>query len=118
MLDKETALNFIVSEVKSIMAATTRSREIAVVSVHDKGQWFADIDVLKATASSQLVVSRRCHCGKKTQRTLHDYTSIDTFDELLDPPETPGIARAHNNWAARLAAVCIVLQKLDTTGDS
>jgi hypothetical protein len=37
-----------------------------------------------------------------------DYTSIDSWEELLDEPGTVGIFRAHGNWAARLAAVSIL----------
>ena len=88
----------------------------AVVSVRDKGHWYADIDILKAVSPSKQVVKARCRCGKKTQRALEDYTSIDTFEELLDPPETPGVVRAYKNWPARLAACCIVRQKLNANG--
>lgn len=38
------------------------------------------------------------------------YTSIDNWDELLDPPEGNNTVRARGNWVARLAATCIVMQ--------
>ena len=38
----------------------------------------------------------------------YDYTSVDSWDELLDIPENVGVFRAHGNWAARLEAVSIL----------
>ncbi|KAK6387382.1 hypothetical protein LTS17_000650 [Exophiala oligosperma] len=89
----------------------------AAISVHDKGRWYADIDILDDVYSFNLpVLKGHCRCGNPTKSPPRAYTSIDTFDELLDPPESVGIVRAHKNWPARLAAACIVRQRLNTDG--
>lgn len=43
----------------------------------------------------------------RNQSSFKAYISIDTWEELLDPPLAFGIFLAHGNWAARLAALCI-----------
>lgn len=89
----------------------------AAISVHDKGQWYADIDILDEVYSFSLpVLKGHCRCGNPNRSPPRAYTSIDTFDELLDPPESVGIVRAHKNWPARLAAACIVRQRLNKDG--
>ena len=49
--------------------------------------------------------------GHPKNETDYEYTSLDTWEELLDGPSNVGIFRAHGNWAARLAAVSILAQK-------
>ncbi|KAI9802803.1 MAG: hypothetical protein M1833_001402 [Piccolia ochrophora] len=82
----------------------------SIVSVHDRGDWVADLDVL-AAMSDDVKRSSRCHCGHPTSTFKGAMTSIDSWDELLDPPENAGIVRAHDNWAARLAAYCVLRQR-------
>lgn len=101
----------------------------SVVSVHDRGMWVADLDPLKvppsredgyifcaqtAGASQSHVMIVKCdHPELHNQASADDFTSIDSWEELLDPPENVGIFRAHKNWAARLAATSILLQRED-----
>lgn len=91
-----------------------------VVSVHNQGRWYADIDVLRALEEAPRRLMRvECECDirKETGHETSQNTSIDSFDELLDPSnETPGVVRAYNNWAARLATFCIVFQKINEEG--
>lgn len=90
-----------------------------LVSVHDKGAWLADIDVLPLFETENPLLRRAFPCGD----CHHSYTqlpstltSLDNWEEILDMPEdigssTVGIVRAQNNWLARLAAACISLQR-------
>ena len=84
----------------------------SIISVLDSGKWVADIDPLciKFEALRTLKFDFECP-GHATEEFKHDYTSIDSWEELLDQPLNVGIFRAHGNWAARLAAVSIMFQK-------
>lgn len=81
----------------------------AVISVRDRGCWVADIDML-AVDFERIVRFEPQICREEghDQHDALDYTSIDSWEELLDEPSTVGIFRAHGNWAARLAAVGIL----------
>lgn len=82
----------------------------AVISVRDCGRRIADIDVV-AAHPQDYVINIECKCNRRNTSFTRDYTSIDNWEELLDPPLSVGIFRAHRNWAARLAAICILKQK-------
>ncbi|KAK0507455.1 hypothetical protein JMJ35_009978 [Cladonia borealis] len=81
-----------------------------VVSVRDSGRWIADIDVVGARPEDY-VFNIACQCNNRHESFSKSYISIDSWEELLDPPLAIGIFRAHGNWAARLAAICILKQK-------
>jgi hypothetical protein len=81
----------------------------AVISVRDRGQWVADIDILEVDFQEMLRLDPLKSCnGIHDDDYDFDYTSIDSWEELLDEPPGVGIFRAHGNWAARLAAVSIL----------
>lgn len=80
----------------------------AVVLVRDKGQWVADIDVQSDLPNSFQTCPTKCCCPKPRQKPKWIHTSVDSWDEVLEPPENIGIIRAKDNFAARLAAVCIL----------
>ena len=82
----------------------------AVISVRDCGRWIADIDVL-GVRPQDYIISVNCKCSIFNKSFAGTYTSIDSWEELIDPPLSLGIFRAHENWAARLAAICILKQK-------
>lgn len=84
----------------------------AVISVLDAGKWVADLDILciDFNALTRLEMSHECP-GHSDGPSDYDFTSLDTWEELLDPPKSVGFFRAHGNWAARLAAVSILAQK-------
>ena len=87
----------------------------SVVSVHDRGIWVGDIDVLAAVQSlltHRLPTSPSCH-RHKDQKPGKDLVSIECWDEILDLPYEASVVRANNNWVARLAivSVCIQLSK-------
>jgi len=86
-----------------------------IVSVYDHGQWVADTDILnidESDSTSQHLqrLKHRCYCSPGQADMECSYVSVDSWDELLDPPEGPSIFRAHGNWAARLAATAILLR--------
>jgi hypothetical protein len=88
----------------------------AVISVHDRGAWIADIDILAASCGVWILRPRensaKCDCKDTTRSPgSGQLTSIDNWDELLDPPENQGILRTYGNWAARRAAICKLHQK-------
>ncbi|KAF2800371.1 hypothetical protein K505DRAFT_263875 [Melanomma pulvis-pyrius CBS 109.77] len=81
----------------------------AVISIRDRGRWVADIDILEVDFQDMIRFKPVTCCkGDHDQNHDFDYTSIDSWEELLDEPSTVGIFRAHGNWAARLAAVSIL----------
>ena len=103
-----------------------------LVSVHDRKQWIADLDVIASLRCERLFRRLRPpHCvhmdysprpsmemaavqiGKITAKRL---VSIDSWEELLDPPENLGttnigVLRACNDWHARLAAMSVSVQQ-------
>ena len=84
----------------------------SVISVLDSGRWVADLDILRIDfeALTRLRMTHPCP-GHPDGRADYDYTSLDSWEELLDGPTSVGFFRAHGNWAARLAAVSILSQK-------
>ncbi|MCJ1371758.1 hypothetical protein MMC20_002977 [Loxospora ochrophaea] len=95
----------------------------AVVSVHDKGHWVGDLDVRAAYRSERLFGSQpaleafeteptwTCRCSSPKQgHPSVQMTAIDSWEELLDPPDNRAVVRAHNNWQARLAAGVLSVQ--------
>lgn len=82
-----------------------------LVSVFDGSKWVADLDILAALRDDHLVrleLPADCaHSGGSQPR----WTSIDSWDELIEKPAEISIIRAHGNSLARLAAVVIAFQK-------
>ncbi|KAF7507749.1 hypothetical protein GJ744_010178 [Endocarpon pusillum] len=83
----------------------------SVISVLERGKWVADLDLLSVDFEGLLRIGMKCRCDGVKEDSDYDYTSIDSWEELLDKPETVGVFRAHGNWAARLAAVSILSQQ-------
>ncbi|MCJ1326097.1 hypothetical protein MMC10_002761 [Thelotrema lepadinum] len=86
----------------------------SVVSVRDRGRWVADLDMLSTMNIAGIPKKNPSPCTDVAHQSWRNvrlsYVSIDDWEELLDPPlESYGIFRAKGNWAARLAAVSIVL---------
>ncbi|KAF3760932.1 hypothetical protein M406DRAFT_267311 [Cryphonectria parasitica EP155] len=83
----------------------------AVVSVYNGKAWVADLDILKGLDDKLLArwkPPRSCEHDK--QRELQ-WTSLDTWDELIDVPSDFSIVRAHANSLARLTAAIVAVQK-------
>lgn len=94
----------------------------AVISVYDGGQWVADLDVKHLTDKDviQKMASRglhhdpdgRCAPEQLSRVIQKHFTSIDSWEEILDTPPGIGLIRAHGNWPARLAAAAFLAQRL------
>jgi len=107
-----------------------------VISVYDRADWVADLDVLllyepkihgnrfirRLDQSTRPISSRSPDqiCRIDTDLRAHlrpqPLTSIDNWEELLNIPDDMGlghigVVRAHDNWIARLATACVAAQK-------
>ncbi|KAL7787132.1 hypothetical protein V8C37DRAFT_390740 [Trichoderma ceciliae] len=87
----------------------------SVVSVQDNGNWVADIDVIDMEKSlpdvlEKFLCNQECSSAAVAE-DAGDKVSIDSWEELLDPPPCVGVFRAKKNWAARLAAASILVQQ-------
>jgi hypothetical protein len=89
----------------------------SVISVHDAGQWVADLDVSKVLnwnlEQLRLPMGRRpCkfHSEEARAAVLDKFTAVDTWEEVLDTPPGIGIVRASENWSARLATSAVLTQ--------
>ena len=88
----------------------------SLVSVYDRGNKVADLDVLGSLSKPFLQRLNKCTCSERASKRVRTtrLISIDNWEELLDSPthrEKVGVVRAHGNWIARLAATCISIQK-------
>jgi hypothetical protein len=91
----------------------------SVISVHERGEWVADLDVLGMLEQSKMLkryekrtsCSHSCSSRSGYNRDIIRLTAIDNWDELLDSPLGAGIVRANANWTARLATTVAALQK-------
>ena len=87
-----------------------------IISVHDKGRWMGDLEVLPVFEDPllRLITNESVTC-KHTQKSdvpaEEDLISIDSWYEFFNRPEGPVVFRAHGNWMARLAAVSMSVVK-------
>ena len=80
-----------------------------LLSVHDGGDWIADLDVWKSLTQNEPVVFKGCEHKEQSQHaSIPEASCIDNWAELLDPPESPlGVVRASGDWQARLATFTV-----------
>ncbi|KAI0401806.1 hypothetical protein F4802DRAFT_396664 [Xylaria palmicola] len=88
----------------------------SVLSVMHNGKWIGDIDVLGLEKTPLDVFETDCKgdCapdGDEETSVVKEITSLDDWEELLDPPPSVGIFRARSNWVARLAVSSILIQQ-------
>lgn len=90
-----------------------------IISVHDKGAWVADLDVLGCIYNTTLFrpvkVKKDC-VHSPSQRSQPSEAelgliSVDCWDEFLDFPQDTAVIRAHQNWLARLALATISVSR-------
>lgn len=88
----------------------------SVVSVHNSGEWIGDVDVLGCLRSLLLSRQLEAKCNgnhhqlePRSRRTGH-IASIESWDDILDPPQSDMVVRAHGSWIARLATTLIFIQ--------
>ncbi|KAL8793911.1 MAG: hypothetical protein Q9195_003530 [Heterodermia aff. obscurata] len=104
----------------------------ALVSTHDRQSWVADLDIIASLKTEKLfrrLLPPRCkhendrskppmetavtQIGRVSDKQL---VSIDSWEELLDPParlgvSSIGVVRAFDNWHARVATTSVSVQK-------
>ncbi|KAF2136900.1 uncharacterized protein K452DRAFT_236786 [Aplosporella prunicola CBS 121167] len=91
----------------------------AIVSVHDRGAWIADLDIIKASEKLYHAleqpwhINRTCEHDNGYHNRRLNAIAIDNWDEFLDKPESLCIVRAWGNWVARLSAATISAQRSD-----
>ena len=87
----------------------------SLVSVHDRGEWVGDLDVLGMFETRNLIripPSSSCQHGpSQYAKTCLRIVAIDSWPEFLDPSDDAVILPAHDNWQARLAGAAIATQK-------
>jgi hypothetical protein len=86
----------------------------ALVSVFDRSEWVADLDILGAIQSPFLSWGNETlRCRHKSRQGIPKFpvTSIDSWHEFFDPPQNSAIFRAKNNWNARLSAATLCAQQ-------
>lgn len=82
----------------------------SIVSVHDRGEWIADLDVLGTFDSPRfhcLVEQQTCKSTPASKNPRLRLVAIDSWKELLDKPADVAVVRAHGNWLGRLAAAAV-----------
>jgi hypothetical protein len=91
----------------------------APVSIHNRGNWVADVDILSLFAGGGLTVLLATQCQGHQglipseiakEIVTHELVTIDSWEELLDTPVESAVIRAHGNWQARLAAAALSIQ--------
>ncbi|PNP48805.1 hypothetical protein TGAMA5MH_00260 [Trichoderma gamsii] len=83
-----------------------------LISVLDKQEWVADLDILSAIDESRWErmpspSKKKCQHEPGEKKPGFKLTSIDSWDEFLDKPYNSCIFRASNNWLARLSAAAL-----------
>jgi hypothetical protein len=99
----------------------------SVVSVHDRGKWISDIDVVSSLSSdlfSSPYMQSPCHHSAIERAysreggasySISKIVTVDNWEELLDLPPANVVIRAHGNWLAQLAATAISTQNSRAT---
>ncbi|TLD27937.1 hypothetical protein E2P81_ATG06283 [Venturia nashicola] len=102
----------------------------SVVSVHDSGQWVADLDILDVLTSQSWIVysdalfgrggvsrvarmdsPKPCTCGTATKiMDGREFISIECWDEIVDLPFADSVVRARGSATARLAVTTVLVQ--------
>lgn len=81
----------------------------SLISVHDRGRWVADLDVLSMFRSvdfKKVAVLKHCDHSESTP-SPHTLISIDNWEELLDRGNASVVVRASRNPMARLATAVV-----------
>ena len=100
-----------------------------IISVYDRGDWVADLDILllyefqirghefirRLDKQAAIKPCKIAVHGNLMRRPL-PLTSIDNWEELLSLPDDMGVGhvgviRAHDNWLARVATACVAAQR-------
>jgi hypothetical protein len=95
----------------------------SLVSVHDRGEWIADLDILgmferasfKRLPSGTTCAHKPSGHGENSidSPCKLPLTTVGSWDEFLDPPTGISVVMSHQNWLARLAIAVIAVQRGD-----
>jgi hypothetical protein len=88
----------------------------SVISIYDSGKWIGDVDILKALQNHLLIritsdhISPLGSCNHTLTepQTFKTWTSLQSWDDVLDPPRSTFVVQAHGNRIARLAVTAIL----------
>ena len=71
----------------------------SVVSVYNRGKWVADLDILgvKWEPVVKIVPGCRCSDEERARSASLPWTSVDSWDDSLDLPESTAIFRGNGN---------------------
>ena len=85
------------------------------VSVYDRGQWIADLNIMKS-CKSWAGLKQKHHCQHRHQERVDanlftPLVCIDSWLEFLDQPLQNSVVRARSNAMARLATAALATQQ-------
>lgn len=90
----------------------------AIISVHNRGVWIGDIDILGTLSSPLKQILPPLPCtGRHDEASLRRHLSLEKWEDVIEPRPLPGVIRAHGNWLARLAIVALSIQARAARGD-
>jgi hypothetical protein len=82
----------------------------SLISVHDRGEWIADLDILSTFESPKFrcIIDQPCFlAGRPRQIPKFPIVCIDSWQELPDIPPDVAFVGARNNWLGRLATTSV-----------
>ncbi|CAH0043389.1 unnamed protein product [Clonostachys solani] len=86
-----------------------------IVSIFDRKEWVADLDVLSALNhfSLERVGAHEITCTHKSRlkQPTSCLTSIDSWHEFLDQPQNPCVVQSARNWIGRLSTAALSIQQ-------
>ena len=83
----------------------------SVISAYDRGVWVGDLDILRSLEKIERLKSQ-CYCEDRRLAPIsaRALLSLESWDEILDPPNASSVIRASGNWPARLAIIATLVQ--------
>jgi hypothetical protein len=91
----------------------------SVISVHDRGEWVGDIDILNAMTHPLRSFGHLECKHQKDSLPEHNILEICCWDDVLDWPNgVRSLVKAHNNWVARLAIASLLIQNIKPGDDT
>ena len=83
----------------------------SVVSVYDCGIWVGDIDILGAMGRTWRLPPQHLCEHERDTKPCRELISLESWDEILDPPKASSVVRANGNWPARLAIIALLVAR-------
>lgn len=89
----------------------------SVVSIHHAGQWIGDVDLQKCLASTCLTREPLLSCrAGHSVFSVKGIRSIESWEDVIEPPPGDSVVRAHGNWVARLATTAVSIHVREAAG--